>query len=68
MFADLLKYLDKYTLSPVLRKRALQAYLVFLLREERFFEANEIFEIIESIETTEQDMLDEMLFSPEYFF
>lgn len=68
MFVDMLQYLDKYTLSPVLRKRALQAYLIFLIREERYFEANEIFEIIESIEVTDQDILDEMLFSPEYFF
>lgn len=68
MFNDMLKYLDKYTLSPVLRKRALQAYLVFLIKEERYFEANEVFEIIDSIEVSDQDILDEMLFSPEYFF
>lgn len=68
MFVDVLQYLDKYTLSPVVRKRALQAYLIFLIREERYFEANEIFEIVESIDITEQDILDEMLFSPEYYF
>ena len=68
MFEDLLKYLDKYTLSPVLRKRALQAFWIFLMNEERNFEANEVFQIMENIDITDQDTLDEMLFSPEYYF
>lgn len=70
---DILKYLNRYHISNSLKRRALSVYMMLLTKEERHFEANEVFEMIDAITsddaaTIDAELMEEMIFTPDYFF
>lgn len=69
--SDVLRYLKAYKIPDILKKRFLTSYMVHLKREKRYFEYNEIYDIVYFMEEDDDgmnSMIDEILFTPDFFF
>lgn len=67
-FQDILRYIDGYHISPYLKNNALQTYMVHLQKEKRYFEMNEVFQILSRIKYQETDYIQDMVYTSDYYF
>ena len=65
---EILRYLTTYKLPACLRKRFLAAFMMFLKKEGRYFESNEIFDHIYFIEEDEEAIIEELIFTSDFYF
>ncbi len=65
---EILRFLSNYSLAPCLKKRFLAAFMVHLRNEGRHFECNEIFDHIYFIEEDEDAILEELIFTSDFYF
>jgi hypothetical protein len=65
---QILRYLSSYSLPACLKKRFLAAYMLHLQKEARHFECNEIFDLIYFIEEDEDAVLQELIFTSDFYF
>jgi hypothetical protein len=65
---EILRYLTSYRLPACLKKRFLAAFMVHLKKEGRHFESNEIFDYIYHIEEDEDAIIEELIFTSDFYF
>lgn len=59
--------LENYDVNNFVKMRVLGNYLEALRRQERHFEAEEIFQLLCNIKVSDEDVESEMMFTPSYF-